>query len=360
MTDHNLLLEDYRSLTEAFWKSEQVGDTRVNLFIGLVTAVVAGLVTLTTAEHGPTGENLKLIFAAAFFALSLLGFVTLLRVLKRNRFTDRIKQSSNEIRQLFKDHFDPECRLLDYFPYGRRRETSDDAENAAIEKTPSKPIRKLGGLAHLTASVNSLLVAGTFGAAACPVPFQNASPFELTVLYIAIGASFVISLLAQFLFIHQFESETHDELTSHAPTHAGGLVYRVTDDRAPEYLLVGPKNKTEENSAKWVLPKGHIKNREGHGEAAIREVQEETGAVARWICLVDRVQFDHKGEKVDVKYYLMECMYQEEPHEKRRVQWFTYEEAIESLTHDQNKSLLKRAEQLRCCRLATVPAPSDK
>jgi hypothetical protein len=35
-----LLLQDYRYLSESFWKNRQTGETYVNLFVGFVTLVV--------------------------------------------------------------------------------------------------------------------------------------------------------------------------------------------------------------------------------------------------------------------------------------------------------------------------------
>ena len=62
--EHLLMETDH--LADAFWRNEQAGETRVNWFLTLVTAAVAGLASLTTAEHGPKGEALRLIIAAAF------------------------------------------------------------------------------------------------------------------------------------------------------------------------------------------------------------------------------------------------------------------------------------------------------
>jgi hypothetical protein len=99
----------------------------------------------------------------------------------------------------------------------------------------------------------------------------------------------------------------------------------------------------------------HVTVEKSHGRRErreyFREVHEETGVVARWICLVGRVQFEHNAKQVDVKYYLMEYMYQDERKEKRRVQWLNYDAASESLTHEQNKALLKQAERIRRQRL---------
>ena len=56
---------------------------------------------------------------------------------------------------------------------------------------------------------------------------------------------------------------------------AGGVVYRVHEGRV-EFALVCPAGR-----AVWCLPKGMVEAHEKPEEAALREVQEETGLVAR-------------------------------------------------------------------------------
>jgi NUDIX domain. len=95
------------------------------------------------------------------------------------------------------------------------------------------------------------------------------------------------------------------------------------------------------------LPKGHIEDGEGHGEAALREVREETGVWARLICLVDRVVFRAKGENVDVKFYLMESVYKTTADEGRDIEWLPFENVLERLTHSESKYVVCAAERRR-------------
>lgn len=116
-----LLLEDYRYLADSFWKNEQVGETRVNWFIGIVAAGAGGLVTLASAEHGPSGGSLRLIIISSLIALLVFGVFTLLRIIKRNTVTDGYKTDRDAIRQILKDHFDSDHTLLYYQPFGGGR-----------------------------------------------------------------------------------------------------------------------------------------------------------------------------------------------------------------------------------------------
>lgn len=83
---------------------------------------------------------------------------------------------------------------------------------------------------------------------------------------------------------------------------AGGLVVR--DGKA---LLVKVENL--EGEVRWTFPKGHLEAGEGPRQAALREVEEETG----WACRIERplttarYRFFQDGREVSkqVKWYLM-------------------------------------------------------
>jgi ADP-ribose pyrophosphatase YjhB (NUDIX family) len=76
-------------------------------------------------------------------------------------------------------------------------------------------------------------------------------------------------------------------------THAFGLVFKL-ENESTEYLLVRPKD----GGDVWVLPKGHLEKHEGHGEAALREVCEETGVRARIIGYLGAVRYGTAKEHV--------------------------------------------------------------
>jgi ADP-ribose pyrophosphatase YjhB (NUDIX family) len=85
-------------------------------------------------------------------------------------------------------------------------------------------------------------------------------------------------------------------------TSAGGLVVREG-----KMLLVKVKNL--EGEVRWTFPKGHLEAGEGARQAALREVEEETG----WACSIRtpmttaRYSFLRDGREVSkqVKWYLM-------------------------------------------------------
>lgn len=122
------------------------------------------------------------------------------------------------------------------------------------------------------------------------------------------------------------------------PTHAGGIVYRVSD--GVKVLLVGPK---KDKPNEWVLPKGHIENGESPEQTAVREVREETGVNARILCPLKTVEFKANAKSVRVAFYLMELTSETEPVEKRRRSWFSIDDAVSHATHSDIKMLLKEA-----------------
>jgi 8-oxo-dGTP pyrophosphatase MutT (NUDIX family) len=122
------------------------------------------------------------------------------------------------------------------------------------------------------------------------------------------------------------------------PTHAGGIVYRVSG--VAKFLLVGPK---KGKPGQWVLPKGHIETGETPEQTAVREVREETGVTARIICPLETLEFKASGNTVRAAFYLMELISEAAPAEKRRRSWFSLDDAVSHATHPGTKALLKEA-----------------
>lgn len=133
------LLAEYNSMRDAFWKNEQTGETRVNWFIGIVSAAAAGMVSLLTAENGLEREQLHIIIIAVLFSLLVFGIVTLFRIIQRNKKTDEYKRACDDIRQIFKNNF-ADGILKDYNPF-------------------KNGTRKFGGLADLVSAINALIAA---------------------------------------------------------------------------------------------------------------------------------------------------------------------------------------------------------
>ena len=189
------LLAEYHNVAESFWKNEQTGETRVNWFLGIITAGAAGLIGLASAEHRPRGEPLRLIYLAALFALLCFGIVTLFRIIKRNEKTDGYKDDAKRIRKLFRDRFDDTGILKDYRSFGP-------------EESDKGFVRTFGGLAHTVSAINSLLVAGL--AASIVYPFGGVSfvanrEIQILLTYPSALVAFLVAALWQYRWIERKE-----------------------------------------------------------------------------------------------------------------------------------------------------------
>lgn len=124
---------------------------------------------------------------------------------------------------------------------------------------------------------------------------------------------------------------------------AGGIV-----ERGGKVLLVQVKNL--EGMVVWTFPKGHLEKGERWLDAALREVEEETGWRCRSRGLLSRVsyRFVRKGRPVfkRVRWYRMtpvEKTGKPDADEIRRVKWVKAEKAAESLTYPSDLRVLVRA-----------------
>jgi ADP-ribose pyrophosphatase YjhB (NUDIX family) len=352
-----LLLADYEYRSQALWRGEQSGEMRVQLFVGFAAAVGGGLGVLIK-DSGLRGEPLRVVVLGSLLSLMVLGIVTLMRMISRNEHTDKCKRGLDVIRQVFKDHFDDEAVLAHYYPIEASNIEKEQREQGTrrwwMPYAKIAQPRKFGGLAHTMAAVNSLVVGAVAGVSVYrgadfgrPTTFPDAAnPAAIGGFAFAVAA---VAFLAQLVYVAHRESKARTKLHIGDPTHAGGVVFRKANG-AIEYLLVRAKN----NPVNFVLPKGHIEEGEGHAEAALREVREETGAVARLIAfVVDDIRYKISDEMVNAKFYLMEFVYNQKTTEQRNPDWFLLEQAIACLKHHpESEYVLLRAEEKRAALFA--------
>jgi len=126
---------------------------------------------------------------------------------------------------------------------------------------------------------------------------------------------------------------------------AGGVVYR----RGPNgtEILIGKASSYQ----RWVLPKGLVERDESHEDAAVREVEEETGVRVRLVAPLgepERYIYTALGVRVfkAVYYYLMEYVAgseQDHDHEMDEVRWVTIDEALDLLAYDGARNVVRRA-----------------
>lgn len=118
---------------------------------------------------------------------------------------------------------------------------------------------------------------------------------------------------------------------------AGGIVWRAAPTGA-EVLVVSAKNEREQ----WIFPKGDVEAGESPAEAAEREVREEAGVASRVLSPAGELEFAHEGRHLRVTYFLLELTSRVGEGDGRTVTWRTIDEALEALTFENTRRLLRR------------------
>jgi len=97
----------------------------------------------------------------------------------------------------------------------------------------------------------------------------------------------------------------------------------------------------------WTFPKGHIEKGEKAPQAALREVEEETGYRCEIVKPFERVQYYfQRGEqltKKTVTWYLMKPVQKTGTHDSQEIletEWVAMEEALKRAQYKSDKKLL--------------------
>jgi 8-oxo-dGTP diphosphatase len=121
---------------------------------------------------------------------------------------------------------------------------------------------------------------------------------------------------------------------------AGGVLVRHGDGGPEVAVIHRPKYMD------WSLPKGKLEEGEGWLEAALREVDEETGYRCEASVELPRVSYlDRKGRRKLVRYWLMRPLEGKfEPHgEVDELRWLGRGDAEELLTYPHDRELVGKA-----------------
>lgn len=121
---------------------------------------------------------------------------------------------------------------------------------------------------------------------------------------------------------------------------AGGILWRTSKRGRQVLLIMRPKYHD------WTLPKGHIeKTDDGWDAAAQREVKEETGYDTVITGFAGHNSYEVKGRPKVVLYWHMAPVgiaSFEPSDEVTGIAWFPLAEAIEKLTYEKDKALLRQ------------------
>ena len=138
---------------------------------------------------------------------------------------------------------------------------------------------------------------------------------------------------------------------------AGGLVFRQSGDLTETLLCarVRPGHQGEDAPLTWRLPKGTPEHGETVEQTAQREVQEETGVRVNVLGPITSIHYFFVGHDDGVRYdktvyfYLMEPLggsTSDHDAEFDVVEWCDYEQALELLEYDNERSVLEAARSL--------------
>ncbi|HEV7676264.1 MAG TPA: NUDIX hydrolase [Candidatus Angelobacter sp.] len=120
---------------------------------------------------------------------------------------------------------------------------------------------------------------------------------------------------------------------------AGGILQRSTP-RGDEVRVVYRKRHQD-----WVLPRGKVKDGESFQEAAMREVQDETGCSCRIGNYLGTISYSDNGVPKVVLFWKMTLVEDKGARQSEEIGealWLQMPAAIERLSHAQEKALLSR------------------
>jgi 8-oxo-dGTP pyrophosphatase MutT (NUDIX family) len=133
-------------------------------------------------------------------------------------------------------------------------------------------------------------------------------------------------------------------------TSAGGL---VVDERSDGPWVVLIAHRSAGGELQWTLPKGGLEDGEDLEAAAVREVREETGLLAEVVRKLGVVDYwfvwrpDQVRYHKFVHYYLMAHRggdMSARDDEAEEVAWLPLREALDRLTHPNERALVAAAE----------------
>ena len=110
-----------------------------------------------------------------------------------------------------------------------------------------------------------------------------------------------------------------------------------------------------QDGRRWQLPKGHIERGESPEQAAVREIQEETGVTGRVIAPLPGVEywFVEKGSRrvhKQVDYFLLAyvggTVADFDAHEVSGAEWFSWDEGLAKLSFENERRVVETAREI--------------
>lgn len=136
-------------------------------------------------------------------------------------------------------------------------------------------------------------------------------------------------------------------------TSAGGLIVDVQDGEAYTAVIA---RRNRGGRLEWCLPKGHLEGDETAEQAAVREIEEETGIRGRVLRHLDTIDYWFTGDNHRVHkkviHYLLEALdgeltIENDPdHEAEDVAWVKLDEVAKRLVYPNEKRIVAAARDI--------------
>ena len=240
MDEEKLLLAEYDHFGDGIFKNEEIGERRIEFFLTIATATLGGVVLLLTAKEVKlSNDDVRKVALAALLTLFVIGLVTFLRILQRDRVTDEYKAIQRYLREQLRQR---SPALTEYaLPF--------------IKTRRHKLLR--GGIALTMAMINSVVLA--FIAAVWAADSRHIAAFTI--------GSFLLSATGHAVAIGR--RSVPQESSQFYRAGAGAVIV----NSAGQVLAM----KRKQMADAWQLPQGGLEIGESPLEAVLREIREETG-----------------------------------------------------------------------------------
>jgi 8-oxo-dGTP pyrophosphatase MutT (NUDIX family) len=141
-----------------------------------------------------------------------------------------------------------------------------------------------------------------------------------------------------------------------APRHAWWLVKTRHDHSAGGLVLKGNEVLLimTRSGHRWQLPRGHLEAGETSQQAAVREIWEETGVQGKILAPLRPIEYDYTENETRihkrVDCYLLEYLGGSNENvdriEAERAEWFSWDMALERLSFENERSVVRHAREV--------------